>query len=182
MVIDARFLKSDLSSRELALQLPGGQHRINRPQRKALDRIGELVPIRHRQAVPPPRIALDGRDIGTSWTRMWFEVAPGPHRIDVRTPESPLPVPGGGGETDRRVFTFDSQVGQVVRIGLVVSVTAVPDPDHATLHRWECRIDRLGPQPVRAGAEAPRADVRGGIRRDLTGRYWETRDDVPPSG
>jgi hypothetical protein len=48
------------------------------------------------------------------------------------------------------------------------------------LHQWHCRIDRLGPQSQREAPEAPKADVRGGLRRAATGRHWETKDDIPP--
>jgi hypothetical protein len=56
----------------------------------------------------------------------------------------------------------------------------VPDPLRPVLHQWHCRIDRLGPQSEREAPEAPKADVRGGLRRAATGRHWETKDDIPP--
>lgn len=172
LLIEARFVKADLTSEELALQLPAGQARINGAQRKALDWLGELVPIRHRTAVPAPEIVLDGTRVAASWTRMWFEVAPGRHRVDVRTPEAPLPVLGAD-ESAAEVAAFDVAAGQVARIELVVDVTAVPDPEQPLLHRWSTRIDRFGPQRAPSDTPAPKADLRGGLQRMWTNRYWE---------
>ncbi|MDA1361686.1 hypothetical protein O1R50_18810 [Glycomyces luteolus] len=180
ILIDARFLKADLASDELALQLPEGQQRINGAQRKSLDAVGELVPIRHRYTVPPPEILVDGVPLGAYWTRMWLEVPPGAHRLEVRTPGPPLPVEGEEHPPHTAAATVNLEAGQVARIDLVATVTAVPDPLRPVLHLWHCRIDRLGPQTDREAPAAPRADVRGGLRRAVTGRYWETRDDIPP--
>lgn len=225
ILIDARFIKADLTSEELALQLPQGQSRINGPQRRALDDLGEVVPIRHRFAVPPPQIELGpavvggaaassvvetsvdtasgagpaaasasadppasalaradagvGTPVAATWTRMWIEVPPGSHCLTVRTPASPLPLHTSRGPADppdSRSATVNLEAGQVARVDLTVSVTAVPDPAEPLLHRWLCRINRLGPAPTSDTPPAPKADVRGGLRRALTGRYWERPD------
>lgn len=180
ILIDARFLKADLASDELALQLPEGQQLINGGQRKALDAVGEIVPIRHRYAVPPPEVLLDGVPLRAFWTRMWLEVPPGTHRLEVRTPAAPLPVEGETHPPHTAAATVNLNAGEVARIDLKVTVTAVPDPLRPVLHLWHCRIDRLGPATTRETPAAPRADIRGGLRRAATGRYWETKDDVPP--
>ncbi|MFG3342529.1 hypothetical protein [Glycomyces sp. NPDC048151] len=180
VLLDARFLKADLASDELAKQLPEGRVRIDGKQAKALNAIGEIVPIRHRYAVPPPEVLLDGVPVGALWTRMWLEVPPGTHRLDVRTPASPLPVEGEAHEPHSAAATVNLGEGEVARIDLAVTVTAVPDPERPVLHLWHCKIDRLGPAREPEPPAAPRADVRGGLRRAVTGRYWETKDDVPP--
>ncbi|GAA2168422.1 MULTISPECIES: hypothetical protein [Glycomyces] len=179
VLLDARFLKADLASDELALQLPEGQRHINGPQRKALDAVGEIVPIRHRYAAPPPEVLLDGVPLGAFWTRMWWEVPPGTHRLEVRTPAPPLPVEGEAHPPHTAVATVNVAAGEAARIDLAVTVTAVPDPLRPVLHLWHCRIDRFGPAPDREAPAAPKADVRGGLRRTVTGRYWETKDDIP---
>ncbi|MBO3735598.1 hypothetical protein [Glycomyces niveus] len=180
ILVDARFLKADLSSGELALQLPEGQRHIHAGQRKALDAVGEVEPIAHRFAMPPPEILLDGAPVGACWTRMWFEVPPGSHRLEVRTPDAPLPVEGGEHRPHHASAVVNLAAGEAALIDLVVTVTAVPDPLRPVLHQWHCRIDRLGPQSEREAPEAPKADVRGGLRRAATGRHWETKDDIPP--
>jgi hypothetical protein len=180
VLLDARFLKADLASDELALQLPQGQTGIDGKQAKALNAIGEIVPIRHRYAVPLPELLLDGVPLGAFWTRMWWEVPPGTHRLEVRTPDPPLPVEGEAHAPHTAVATVNVAAGEVARIDLVVTVTAVPDPLRPVLHLWHCRIDRLGPATARATPAAPKADVRGGLRRAATGRHWETKDDIPP--
>jgi hypothetical protein len=181
VLLDARFLKADLASDELALQLPEGQVRIDGKQAKAFNAVGEVVPIRHRYAVPPPEILLDGVPLGAFWTRMWLEVAPGTHRLEVRTPAAPFPVEGEPHPPHTAAATINLGEGQIARIDLVVTVTAVPDPLRPVLHLWHCRIDRLGPASEEAARPAPKADVRGGLRRAVTGRYWETKDDRPLS-
>jgi hypothetical protein len=89
-----------------------------------------------------------------------------------------------GGRSDRAPHTAAATVnvaaGEVARIDLAVTVTAVPDPLRPVLHLWHCRIDRVGPATARATPAAPKADVRGGLRRAATGRHWETKDDIPP--
>lgn len=180
ILIDARFVKADLASDELALQLPEGQQVITRRQGKTLDAVGEVVPIRHRYAVPPPELLLDGVPLEAFWTRMWLEVPPGTHRLEVRSPASPLPVEGERHEPHSAAATVNLGEGEVARVDLVVTVTAVPDPDRPVLHLWHCKIDRLGPAKASEAQPVPRADVRGGLRRAVTGRYWETKDDVPP--
>ncbi|MQM28525.1 hypothetical protein [Glycomyces albidus] len=177
LLVDARFLKDDLSSEELAMQLPPGRERIEPGERRSLDKVGELVPIAHRFAVPPPQIALDGAPVAATWTRMRLEVPPGPHRLTVRTPLPPLAVPRAA-EPEERTAAFEVQDGDVTMIGLTVSVHAVPDPVEPLLHRWECRIDGFGPSDRSEAVPAPLADVRGGLRRAWTGRWWETRDDA----
>jgi hypothetical protein len=181
VLVDARFLKADLASDELALQLPEGQAHIDGKQSKAFNAVGEIVPIRHRYAVPPPELLLDGVPWGAFWTRMWLEVPPGTHRLEVRTPGAPLPVEGEAHPPHTAAATVNLEAGQVARIDLVVTVTAVPDPLRPVLHLWHCRIDRLGPQADREAPAAPKADVRGGLRRAVTGRHWETKDDIPPA-
>ncbi|MDN3238747.1 hypothetical protein [Glycomyces tritici] len=173
LLIEARFVKADLSSEELARQLPSGQARINGAQRKALDWLGELVPIRHRTAVPAPELVLDGARVAASWTRMWFEVAPGLHRLELSAPEAPLPVPGGSDDAAREVAAFEVAAGQIARIELVIDLTAVPDPERSILHRWDARIDRFGPRGAQPETPAPKVDLRGGLRRMWTNRYWE---------
>lgn len=180
VLLDARFLKGDLASDELALQLPEGQAHIDRKQSKAFNAVGEVVPIRHRYAVPPPEVLLDGVASGAFWTRMWLEVPPGTHRLEVRTPAAPLPVEGRTPLPHTAAAQINLGAGEVARIDLQVTVTAVPDPLRPVLHLWHCRIDRLGPAAGHEAAAAPRADVRGGLRRAVTGRYWETEDDIPP--
>lgn len=177
LVLDARFLKDDLSSEELAMQLPPGRDRIGPGERRALDKLGELVPIAHRFAVPPPEVALDGTRVAATWTRMRLEVPPGPHRLSVRTLLPPLAVPRVT-EPEERTAAFEVEAGDVALIDLTVSVHAVPDPVGPLLHRWECRIDAFGPGDEREAVAAPKADVRGGLRRAWTGRWWETRDDA----
>lgn len=182
ILIDARFLKADLASDELALQLPKGQRLINGGQRKALDAVGEIVPIRHRYAVPPPEVLLDGVPLGAFWTRMWLEVPPGTHRLEVRTPAAPLPVEGEAHAPHTAAAQINLDAGEAARIDLAITVTAVPDPLRPVLHLWHCSIDRLGPAAARETPTAPKADVRGGLRRAATGRYWETKDDQAPGG
>ncbi|KPC69243.1 hypothetical protein ADL26_19175, partial [Thermoactinomyces vulgaris] len=111
-----------------------------------------------------PEILLDGTPLGAHWTRMWFEVPPGSHRLEVRTPDAPLPVEGGAHPPHHASTVVDLAVGEAALIDLVVTVTAVPDPLRPVLHQWHCRIDRLGPQSQREAPEAPKADVRGGLR------------------
>ncbi len=176
VLVDARFLKDDLTSPELALQLPQGQMRINGEQRKALDRVGELVPIRHRRAVPPPEIEIDGVRVAASWTRMWIETAPGRHRVRVRTPEAPLPVPSGQAPPQIGDVAIDAAEGATAALELTIAVEAVPDPTEPLLHQWQCRIERLAPALERPVPAAPKADVRGGLRRAATGRWWERAD------
>jgi hypothetical protein len=132
--------------------------------------------------VPPPEILLDGVPLGAFWTRMWWEVPPGTHRLEARTPAAPFPVEGEARPPHTAASTFTVAAGQVARIDLAVTVTAVPDPLRPVLHLWDCRIDRFGPATDRATPEAPKADLRGGLRRAVTGRHWETRDDIPPKG
>jgi hypothetical protein len=179
VLLDARFLKADLASDELALQLPQGQNGIDGKQAKAFNAVGEIVPIPHRYAVPPPEVLLDGVPLGAFWTRMWWEVPPGTHRLEVRTPAPPLPVEGEQHAPHTAVATVNVAAGEVARIDLAVTVTAVPDPLRPVLHLWHCRIDRFGPASDREAPAAPKADVRGGLRRAATGRYWETKDDIP---
>jgi hypothetical protein len=162
-----------LTSEALARQLAPGRVRIDHRQRKALDKLGELVPIRHRTAVPPPEILLDGMPVDVSWTRMWLEVPPGRHALEVRTPASPLPVTTGPDAPETRSTGFEIAPGQMVRIELAVAVTAVPDPRDPVLHLWACRIDDFGPAAARPLPQAPKADVRGGMRRMWSNRYWE---------
>ncbi|MEU5155325.1 hypothetical protein [Glycomyces sp. NPDC021274] len=181
VLLDARFLKADLASDELALQLPEGQDRIDGKQAKAFNAVGEVVPIRHRYAVPPPEVLLDGVALGAFWTRMWLAVPPGTHRLEVRTPAAPLPVEGRAHQPHTAVATVNVDAGEVARVDLSVTVTAVPDPLRPVLHLWHCRIDRLGPAAAHEAPAVPRADVRGGLRRAVTGRYWETKDDIPPT-
>ena len=173
LLVEARFVKGDLTSEELARQLPPRTDRADHRRRKALDWLGELAPIRHRAAVPPPEIRFDGSAVATSWTRMWCEVPPGRHRIEARTPGPPLPVPSGAAAPEARTVTVDLATGQAVRLELVVTVTAVPDPQEAVLHRWSCTIDRFEECEERSRPEAPKADVRGGLRRMWGNRYWE---------
>ncbi|MDN3241298.1 hypothetical protein [Glycomyces tritici] len=180
VLLDARFLKADLASDELALQLPEGQDRIDGKQAKAFNAVGEVVPIRHRYAVPPPEVLLDGVALGAFWTRMWLEVPPGAHRLEVRTPAAPLPIEGRTHLPHTAAAQIDLDAGEVARIDLAVTVTAVPDPLRPVLHLWHCRIDRLGPAAAHEAPAAPKADLRGGLRRAVTGRYWETRHDNPP--
>lgn len=176
LLIDARFLKADLTSDELTLQLPQGQRAVDRAQRRRLDAIGELVPIRHRFAVPPPEIELDGVRLAGSWTRMWIETTPGRHRVRVRTPAAPLPVPAGQAPPQVREIDVATAAGRTATLALTVTVKAVPDPTEPLLHQWECRIERLAAEPERPPRAAPKADVRGGLRRAATGRWWERPD------
>ncbi|HLU26794.1 MAG TPA: hypothetical protein VKZ65_00045 [Glycomyces sp.] len=176
LLIDARFLKADLTSDELALQLPQGQSGLPRAQRRRLDAIGELAPIRHRSAVPPPEIELDGVPLVSSWTRMWTATTPGRHRLRVRTPAAPLPVPAGQAPPQVREIEVTAVAGRTVPIALTVTVEAVPDPAEPLLHRWECRIERLTSEAEETPPAAPKADVRGGLRRAATGRWWDRPD------
>ncbi len=168
VLIDARFLKADLSSGELARQLPPGQARINGVQRKALDRVGELVPIRHRSAVPPPEIWLDGVRVAASWTRMWIEATPGRHRVSVRTPGAPLPVPSGQAPPQTGVLEIEAAEGRTTALDLTVTVKAVPDASEPLLHHWDCRIARFAPEIEPPPAAAPQAEAG----RGATGRWW----------
>lgn len=171
ILIDARFLKTDLDPAELARQLPPGAS-IDRGGRAALDSIGEITPIKHRFAVPPPKIELDRISISTTWTRMWIEVLPGHHRLDVRTPEPPLPA-AEQLPPDTGAVEIDLAAGQVAAIRLTVAVKAVPDRAEPALHHWSCRIERLESAPEPTPGPTPRADIRGGLRRAATGRWWE---------
>ncbi|MEV3939333.1 hypothetical protein AB0K52_25555 [Glycomyces sp. NPDC049804] len=173
LLIEARFVKEDLSSEDLARQLDPGQKRIDHRQRKALDRLGELVPIRHRSPVPPPEVILDGTPVGASWTRMWLEVPPGRHLVQALTPASPLPVSTAAGPPETGRTDIEIGPGQVVRVELLVAVTAVPDPREPVLHGWSCRIVEFGPAAAPVRPQAPKADLRGGLRRMWTNRYWD---------
>lgn len=166
IVIDARFFKEDLSSEDLLRQFPSGRRllktrksRCSR-QRRRLDKLGEFAPVRYRRAVPPPEILLDGRLLAGSWTRMWVQLAPGRHRLEVRAPQSPLPVRDGQGSADVQAIDFSVQEGSTAGIDVTVMVNAVPDPAEPILHRWTSRVIRLcgGPaDPMQR--RVPRVDV-----------------------
>ncbi|MEU6857673.1 hypothetical protein AB0B28_02165 [Glycomyces sp. NPDC046736] len=185
LLIDARFLKADLTSADLARQFPQGQTVIDRSQARALNRVGEIVPVAHRFAVPSPRIELAksvgglplfSQEIAASWTRMWIEVPPGEYTITARTPAAPLPVRGVTRPENVRTEIVKVGPGKVATCDLVVEVTAVPDPAERALHLWQCAIATLGPRDEPKSRRAPRVDVRGGMRRMVNGRYWESGD------
>ena len=177
VLIDARFLKADLESSELALQLPQGQWRIDGRQRRALDALGEIVPVKHRFAVTPPRIEIDGVPVAASWTRMWITLAPGRHRVRASTPDAPLHVASGAAPPETGTVEIDVAQGETVALDLIVIVKAVPDPAEALLHAWDCRIEAFTSASEAPSRFAPKADVRGGIRRAATGRWWEKIED-----
>ncbi|GAB3219997.1 hypothetical protein GCM10027447_03810 [Glycomyces halotolerans] len=171
VLIDARFVKADLESVHLAAQVSG--LRLDRRGRRRLDAIGEITPIRHRVAVPPPKIELDGRLLAATWTRMWIEVPPGRHRLSVTTPRALLPVVHGQAPPETATVEIDLPEGRTTRIDLAVEVTAAQNPDEARLYEWRCRIERFEAAEAPPPRIAPRADVRGGLRRSATGRWWE---------
>lgn len=189
LLIDARFIKADLGKLELAIQLPSGQGVINRKQRRRLHYLGEIVPVRHRFAVPPPEILLDGRPLAATWTRMWLQLSPGRHTLEVRTPQAPMPVPSGESSVDVQTIEFSASAGSTSGIDLTVLVKAVPDPTEPLLHEWSTSVARLcgGPTEELRGP-APRLDIVGAIKhswssntvRDRTGADWN-QPGVPGS-
>lgn len=166
IVIDARFIKENLSLENLLERSPTGRRLLEsgRPRlsrhRRRLDKLGEFAPVQHRFAVPPPEIILDGRPLAGSWTRMWVRLSPGRHRLEVRTPQSPLPVRGGQAASDVQSIDFTVQEGNTAGIDVTVTVDAVPDPDEPVLHGWTSRVVRLcgGPaEPIQR--RLPHVDV-----------------------
>lgn len=154
IVIDARFLKDDLSMEDLLLQAPpeaklsgARKPRLSR-QRRRLDKIGEFAPVRHRFAVPPPEILLDDRPLAGSWTRMWVQLVPGSHRLTVRAPGAPMPVRGGRESAEVQSIEFTVGEGSTAGVDVTVTVEAVPDLTEPVLHRWTSRVIRLCGGPV----------------------------------
>ncbi|THV41878.1 hypothetical protein [Glycomyces buryatensis] len=160
LVIDARFLKADIGSEDLARQLEPGQRQFTPRQERVLNQIGEVTPVTHRPVVPPPQIWIDGVEVAASWTRMWFELAPGEHHVKVQTPGSPLPVPGGEAPPQTLEAPLSIAHGQTELAELQVNVWAVPDPTEPILHRWACGIDYFGPERRRPKPARPRQRIR----------------------
>ncbi|MCH7229376.1 hypothetical protein L0U85_00640 [Glycomyces sp. L485] len=138
VLIDARFAKDDLELEALARQLPEGVRGLAAPHDRHLADTGEAVPIRHRFAVPPPRIAIDGRHVAAAWTRMWIELPVGDHVVEAATPSSPMPVVGPEAPAESRRIAFRVEPGRTTALALRVDVYAVPDPTERYLHGWRC--------------------------------------------
>ncbi|THV42701.1 hypothetical protein [Glycomyces buryatensis] len=169
ILIDARFIKTDLTSADLTRQFPAGKKVLYSWNCRQLDKVGEIVPVRHRFAVPPPEILLDGQALPASWTRIWLQLEPGRHRLEVRSPQSPLPVPTGEAAADSESFEFTAEEGGTVGIDATVEIKAVPDPTEPVLHEWRSSVARLqtGPTDPERGP-APNLDIAGDLVHMIT--------------
>ncbi|WP_040790944.1 hypothetical protein [Nocardia paucivorans] len=92
-------------------------------------RIGESEPPDSRPWIPAPRVSIDGVPIDASWTRMWLQVPPGEHRVDIAV-DPPWAMVGASTRLDLTNatgrYTVRIAPGETEELRCVAVVDALP--------------------------------------------------------
>lgn len=112
-------------------------------QRWRVLRVGEPELPAWRPWVPAPEVTIDGRPVEADWARMWAQLPPGEHDLQISVP---VPQRRFGPQTRldldraewrRRVFLTE---GGTLDLDLLAHVTAVPHPDRPELAEYRVRL------------------------------------------